>query len=171
MRPEKQYLLQDISEHLDKSVYFFLTNFSGLNVSEAAELRKHLAEQGAEFHVVKNRLLNVVLKDREIKGAEDYLAGPTALVVGGSNPSGTAKVIAKFIKENDKFTWKGGIIGKDVYDTAMIEKLKDLPNMDVLQAQLLGLFNMPSQQLLGTFAAAPRELLSVLSQKPEETAV
>ena len=170
MRPEKQYLIKDISEHLDKSDYFFLTNFSGLNVLEAADLRSKLAEQGAEFHVVKNRLLNVALKEREIEGAEDYLAGPTALVVGGNNPSGTAKVIAKFIKEKDKFTWKGGVVGKDIYDPAKIEKLKDLPNLDLLQAQLLGLLNMPSQQLLGTLHASPRDLVSVLSQKQESAA-
>ena len=170
MRPEKQYLIKDISEHLDKSDYFFLTNFSGLNVLEASDLRCKLAEQGAEFHVVKNRLLNVALKEREIEGAEDYLAGPTALVVGGSNPSGTAKVIAKFIKEKDKFTWKGGVVGKDVYDPTKIEKLKDLPNFDVLQAQFLGLLNMPAQQLLGTLHASQRDLVSVLSQKPESAA-
>jgi large subunit ribosomal protein L10 len=170
MRPEKQYLIKDISEHLDKSDYFFLTNFSGLNAFEAADLRSMLAEQGAEFHVVKNRLLNVALKEREIEGTEDYLAGPTALVVGGSNPSGTAKVIAKFIKEKDKFTWKGGVVGKDIYDPTKIEKLKDLPNFDVLQAQLLGLLNMPAQLLLGTLHASPRDLVSVLSKKPETTA-
>ncbi len=170
MRPEKQYLIKDISEHLDKSDYFFLTNFSGLNVLEASDLRCKLAEQGAEFHVVKNRLLNVALKEREIEGAEDYLVGPTALVVGGSNPSGTAKVIAKFIKEKDKFTWKGGVVGKDIYDPTKIEKLKDLPDFDVLQAQLLGLLNMPAQQLLGTLHASQRDLVSVLSQKPESAA-
>ena len=167
MRPEKQYLTKDISDHLDKSDYFFLTDFSGLNVFEAAELRSKLAEQGAEFHVVKNRLLNVVLKEREIDGAEDYLTGPPALVVGGSNPSGAAKVIAKFIKENKKFTWKGGVVGKDIYDPAKIEKLKDLPSLDLLQAQFLGLLNMPAQNLLGVLQASQRDLVSVLSQKPE----
>ena len=64
MRPEKKYLIQEISEHLEKSNYFFLTDFTGVSVSEAADLRNRLASHGAEFHVVKNRLLNVVLKER-----------------------------------------------------------------------------------------------------------
>ena len=167
MRPEKKYLVQEINDHLDKSDYFFLTDYSGVNVEEAAQIRKSLAEHGAEYHVVKNRLLNVALKEREIEGAEDYLSGQTALVIGGDNPSGTAKAVAKFIKDKEKFTWKGGAVGKEIYDPAKINLLKDLPSLDVLQAQLLGLLNTPAQKLVGTLSAAQRDLLSVLSQKEE----
>ena len=52
MRPEKKYLIQEINEHLDKSNYFFLTDYSGVNVEEASEIRKGLAQHGAEYHVV-----------------------------------------------------------------------------------------------------------------------
>jgi large subunit ribosomal protein L10 len=167
MRPEKQYLLDEIKEHLDKSNYFFITDYTGITVSESAQLRKDLKAQGAEYHVVKNRILNVALKEREIEGCEDYLTGQTAIVVGGDNPSGTAKAIAKFVDKSDKFAWKGGVLGQEVYNPAQINQLKDLPSIEVLQAQLLGLLNTPAQQILGTFNAAQRDLLSVLTQKAE----
>ena len=170
MRPEKKYLIQEINEHLDKSNYFFLTDYSGVNVEEASEIRKGLAQHGAEYHVVKNRLLNVALKEREIEGADDFLAGPTALIIGGDNPSGTAKVVAKFIKDKEKFTWKGGAVGNEIFDPQKINLLKDLPSLEVLQSQFLGLLNTPAQKLVGTLSAAQRDLLSVLSQKSEEAA-
>lgn len=170
MRPEKKYLVQEINDHLDKSDYFFLTDYSGVSVVEAAEIRKGLAEHGAEYHVVKNRLLNVALKEREIEGTEDFLAGPTALIVGGDNPSGAAKAVSKFIKAKEKFTWKGGAVGNEVYDSAKINILKDLPSIEVLQAQLLGLLNTPAQKLVGTLSAAQQDLVSVLSQKAKEAA-
>ncbi len=166
MRPEKKYLVQEISQHLEKSNYFFLTDFTGVSVSEAADLRNKLAGHGAEFHVIKNRLLNVALKERDVEGVDEYLTGPTALVVGGEDPSGTAKVIAAFIKSEEKFTWKGGVLGAEVFDPEKINKLKDLPSLEVLKAKLLGLLNTPSQKFAGTLNAVPGSLLNVLSQKP-----
>ena len=170
MRPEKKYLVQEINDHLDKSNYFFLTDYSGVNVSEAAEIRMSLAAHGAEYHVVKNRLLNIALKEREIAGTDEFFSGPTALVVVGDNPSGAAKVIAKFIKDKEKFTWKGGAVGNDIYDPAKINLLKNLPSIEVLRAQLMGLLNTPARKLVGTLGAAQRDLVSVLSQKGREAA-
>lgn len=170
MRPEKQYLLDEINQHLDKSNYFFITDYSGITVSESAQLRKDLSKQGAEYHVVKNRILNVALKNREIEGCNEYLTGQTAIVVGGDNPSGIAKSIAKFVGKSEKFKWKGGVLGKEVFNAEQIDQLKDLPSIEVLQAQLLGLLNTPAQKLLGTFNAAQRDLVSVLSQKAEQAA-
>lgn len=167
MRPEKQFLLDEINEHLEKSNYFFITDYSGITVKQSAELRKSLKDEGAEYHVVKNRILNVALKERNIDGCDEYLTGQTAIVVGGGNPSGIAKVIAKFSDKANKFAWKGGVVGSDVYSAAQINQLKDLPSIEILQAQFMGLLNTPAQKLLGTFNAAQRDLLSVLSQKPE----
>ena len=59
------------------------------------------------------------------------------------------------------------MLGQEVYNPAQINQLKDLPSIEVLQAQLLGLLNTPAQQILGTFNAAQRDLLSVLTQKAE----
>ncbi|MEM1223785.1 MAG: 50S ribosomal protein L10, partial [Verrucomicrobiota bacterium] len=54
MRPEKQYLVEEVSTHLDKSNYVYLTNYERITVDEIAELRASLSEHNAEFHVVKN---------------------------------------------------------------------------------------------------------------------
>ena len=79
-------------------------------------------------------------------------------------------MVAKFIKDKEKFTWKGSAVGNEVYDPQKINLLKDLPSLEVLQAQLLGLLSTPAQKLVGTLSAAQRDLLSVLSQKSEEAA-
>jgi large subunit ribosomal protein L10 len=170
MRPEKQYLLDEVNAHLEKSDYFIIADYSGITVDDSAVLRKGLATKGAEYHVVKNRILNVALKQREIDGCDEFLTGQTAIVVGGSDPSAACKVIAEFTKKSEKFNWKGGVVGSEVYDANQINQLKDLPSIEVLQAQLLGLLNTPAQKLLGTFNAAQRDLVSVLSQKAEQAA-
>ena len=77
----------------------YLTNYERITVDEIAELRGQLAEHDAEFHVVKNTLLNVVAKERSLPDLEEHLAGPTAIIVGGNNPSGVAKMFAISLKE------------------------------------------------------------------------
>ena len=53
MRPEKQYLVEEVNNHLNKSDYVYLTNYERITVDEIAELRAQLSEHEAEFHVVK----------------------------------------------------------------------------------------------------------------------
>ena len=101
MRPEKQYLVEEVTGHLDKSSYVYLTNYSGITVDETAELRGALAEHGAEFHVVKNTIFSVAAASRELPEMDAHLTGPTAIVIGGENPSGVAKTLGAFFKKKD----------------------------------------------------------------------
>ena len=39
MRAEKEYLVREASDHLEKSTYFFLTDYKGINSEETSELR------------------------------------------------------------------------------------------------------------------------------------
>ena len=102
MRAEKQYLVNEVSNHLGKSDFVFLTNFERITVAESRELRSRLSERGAEFHVVKNSVLNVAARDRNLPGLDTWLAGPTAIVVGGQDPSGVAQTLRKFFREKKK---------------------------------------------------------------------
>jgi large subunit ribosomal protein L10 len=139
MRAEKQYLIDEVSGHLKKSDYVILANFTKLTVSETAELRKRLAPEKAEFHVVKNSSFRVAAKALGLPDLEQSLAGQTAIVVGGKNTPGIAKVLKKFFEEKQKLEVKVGVVDKKLMTAAELAKLADLPSLDVLRAQLLGL--------------------------------
>jgi large subunit ribosomal protein L10 len=96
MRAEKQYLVAEVETHLKKSDYVILTNFTGVTVSDVAELRAELVKENAEFHVVKNSSLRVAAKAMGLPEFEAALAGPTAIVVGGENTAGVAKILKQF---------------------------------------------------------------------------
>lgn len=162
MRPEKQYMVEEVSRHLDKSDYVFLTNYDRVTVEDVAELRGLLAKEGAEFHVVKNTILNVAAQNRSYPDLRGNLAGPTAIVVGGNNPSGVAKVLKKFFKDKEKVELKAGVLSGQELDVAAITQLADLPSIEILRAQLLGLLSTPAQQMVTVLAAGPTSLLNVL---------
>ncbi|MEX2043943.1 MAG: 50S ribosomal protein L10 [Opitutus sp.] len=110
MRAEKQYLISEVETHLKKSDYVILANFNGVSVADTAELRKRLAVEKAEFHVVKNSSLRVAAKSLGLPEFESSLIGPTAIVVGGRNSAGVAKVLKTFFKEKKKLEVKAGVL-------------------------------------------------------------
>ncbi len=114
MRPEKKYLVEEINRHLDKSSYVYLTNYERIKISEIAELRKSLSEHNAEFHVIKNNIFGVAAAARNLPDLGEYLTGQTAIIVGGDNPSGVAKVVSEFFKKNEKVDFKAGVLDEKV---------------------------------------------------------
>lgn len=168
LREEKKYLVDEIGKHLDKSDYFYLTDFDQVSVADTAELRWKLSEHSAEFHVIKNSAMAVVVRDRELPDISEWLKGQTAIVVGGEDPPGVAKALSRFRDEKEKVEVKGGILSGSVLQPGEVAQLADLPPMDALKAQLLAILQAPAQQLLSLFEAAPRGFLNVLSAKSEK---
>jgi large subunit ribosomal protein L10 len=168
MQPEKKFLVEEVGAYLDKSDYVFLADFERVTVIETEELRHALAEVGAEFHVVKNRILKLAAGDREIEFTEDHLRGPTAIVVGGDNAPAVAQALEKFFKAKKKLEIKGGILDKNPLTVDEVSRLAKLPPAEVLKAQLLGLFNQPATQMVRIIQAVPEGLLNVLQAKADQ---
>jgi large subunit ribosomal protein L10 len=141
MRAEKNYLIAEVESHLKKSDYVILANFTKVTVADVAELRKRLAEQKAEFHVVKNSSLRVAAKALGLPEFDSALTGPTAVIVGGKNSAGVAKILKKFFDEKQKLEIKVGVLEKKIVTAADLSKIADLPSFEALRSQLLGLFS------------------------------
>ncbi len=139
MRAEKQYLISEVDTHLKKSDYVILTNFTKVTVADAAELRKRLAVEKAEFHVVKNSSLRVAAKALGLPEFESSLTGPTAVVVGGKNSAGVAKILKKFFEDKQKLEIKIGVLDKKIVSADDLKKIAELPSFEALRSQFLGL--------------------------------
>ncbi len=170
MRPEKKYLVEEVGSKLKDSEYVFLTNYSRITVAETAELRSKLKDQEAEFHVVKNSILNQATKELEMPDVSEYLEGPVAIVSGGRNPSEVAKILKKFYKDKEKVEIKGGALGDRLLNADEVDQLSKLPSLDALRAQLMGLLNQPAQQCVMVLNAVPQNLLNVLKAQSEKDA-
>lgn len=165
MRAEKQYLIDEVATHLKKSDYVILANFTNVTVSDVAELRAKLAAEKAEFHVVKNSSLRVAAKALGLPEFESALIGPTAVVVGGKNSPGVAKILSEFFKQKQKLEVKAGVLSNKLISAADIDQLASLPSLDALRAQLLGLLNQPAGMFVRVLNATPSGLVNVLQAK------
>ena len=140
MRTEKKYLITEVEGHLKKSDYVILANYTKVTVADVADLRARLKAENAEFHVVKNSSLKVAAKALGLPELDDKsLAGPTAILVGGKNPAGVAKILKTFLKEKQKLEIKSGVMEKKFVTADFLSQIADLPSLDALRATFLGL--------------------------------
>jgi large subunit ribosomal protein L10 len=170
MKAEKEFLVKEVFEHLGKSDYVYLADFSRVTVAAISTLRKNLRGNSAECHVVKNSILKLALKEN---GCEDLdngcFEGHTAIVIGGEDPAGVAKILFKFSKDNEeRMGVKGGALSKHPLAVSEIRALSELPSLEVLRAQVLALFNTPAQQLVRVLNAVPQGVVNVLQAKVEK---
>jgi len=167
MRAEKQYLIAEVETHLKKSDYVILANFSKVTVADVADLRNKLAAEKAEFHVVKNSSLRVAAKALGLPDIENSLTGPTAVVVGGKNPAGVAKVLKKFFTDKQKLEIKVGVIEKKMITASDLSIMADLPSLEALRSQLLGLFTQNAAAFVRVLdARVKKETPAAVSDAP-----
>lgn len=168
MRDEKKYLAEEVGAHLEKSEYCIITNYHGIKVDETMELRAQLAKCGAEFHVVKNSAFGVAAKTQGLPDMDQFLDGPTAIVVGGTDPSAAAKQLKLFQKDKEKVTVKAALLGDRILTAEQLSQLAELPSLEVLRAQLLSLLNTPASSLLSVLTAPSRSMVNLLQAKAKE---
>ena len=93
------------------------------------------------------------------------MIGQTAIVVGGDDPSGVAKIVSDFFKKNEKVDLKAGVLDEKVLTKDEVIALSKLPGLESLRAQLLGLLAQPATGLVRVISAVPQNLVNVLQAK------
>ncbi len=170
MRAEKTSIANEIKTRLTGVPFVILTDFTGLSVQGFTELRGRLSKANARALVVKNSMMRRTLKDLNMPDLNGALQGPTAVVYGEKDVAAAAGILKTFIKEFKKPKLKGGILDKAVLSATDIETIADLPPREVLQAQLLGLFNSPAATLVRLLNAPASQFAQVIKAKAEKAA-
>src|SRR5207249_1129032 len=69
------------------------SDFRGLTVKDATELRHLLRAKEASFVVAKNTLTKLAAKEAGLEGVEELLVGPTGIVFSQGDPIAAAKAL------------------------------------------------------------------------------
>jgi large subunit ribosomal protein L10 len=164
MRPEKQLIIEDLKKQVGASPFVILTEYKGMTVEQFAQLRNRLRKAKAEYHVAKNTMLRHALKAAELPDFDSNMGGMTAIVVGDekSDIGSVAKIIKQFGKEFEKPKFKIGSLGKKALSADEISMVADLPSLDALRAQLIGLFQTPATRIAVVLGAPASQIARVL---------
>ena len=148
-KTERQATVESLTELLKGSPNVFVTDFSGLNVLRMTELRRRLRGAGVEYVVVKNTLAQRAFAANGVHALDEHLAGPTGLVLSGTDAMAGAKVLTDFAREFEKPAIKIGLVDGRPVTPEQVKRLADLPPRDVLLAQLAGYIQAPMAQFAG----------------------
>ncbi len=145
---EKQAVVDGLASKLKGAEAFYLTDFTGLNVKNATELRARLRNAGVEYLVVKNTLVKRALTQLELPDVAEFFVGPTA-VAFTADPVAAAKVLDEFARAHDnRPAFKAGVVEHRAVTPEEIGRLAKLPPREQLLAQLAGALQAPLAQML-----------------------
>ena len=143
----KQPIVQAIADDIKDAQSVVLVDYRGLTVAQDTELRKQLREAGVIYKVCKNTMMKRAFEGTEFAGLEEYLEGPSALVVSKDDATAPARIICKFAKTAEALEVKAGVVEGNVYDAAGINELSKVPSREELLSKLLGSLQSPITNL------------------------
>ncbi len=160
-RTDKEAVVASLRKVFSEANLVVVTHQTGLNVTEATDLRRKMREVGATYKVTKNRLTKRALDGSPFAEIADLFVGPTAIAYS-EDPVAAARVAVDFAKANDKLIVVGGAMPDQLLDEARVKQLASLPSLDELRAQIIALLNTPATQIASIMQAPAGQLARVI---------
>jgi large subunit ribosomal protein L10 len=161
-RAEKRDVVTALHDVIAKTGVVVVAHYAGLTVAQMTRLRSDMRSAGGQVKVAKNRLVKLALEGTDAKGIADLLKGPTCLAYS-ADPIAAPKIAVKFAKANEKFVILGGAMGTTVLDAKGVNSLADLPSLDELRGQLIGLLQAPASKIARTLNEPGAQLARVFA--------
>lgn len=147
---DKQQIVEGITNKIKGASGLYLADFTGINVELVTGLRATFREKGITMVVVKNTLLKRVFDKCKISGLDDYLIGPTSLILGSEeDPIEPAKVITQFHKKNKGlFQVKAARIETENFSGSRLVELSNMPGRRESLGQVVSIILGPASNLI-----------------------
>lgn len=169
-KEQKAVFIDEIVEQLQDTTTFYLTDYQGLTVEEANELRQQFRDSGVEYKVIKNTLLRLAME--RLGGYDelfDHLHGPTA-VAFTAEPAAPARVMKKFVegKEKQRPELKAAFVDGAFFGPDQLDALASLKSKDELIGDILGLLMAPITNVVGGLQAQGQNIVGALKTIAEK---
>ena len=133
---QKQLVVDEIKEKIEKSNGVVLFDYRGLTDAEIKELKRSLKDVNSEYKVYKNTLIQRALNDLNIN-IDEHLQGPSA-VAFSEDQIAPIKVLANFMKKHKAVVLKVGLVDKEITSEDKLQELATIPSRDGLLTMLAG---------------------------------
>jgi large subunit ribosomal protein L10 len=164
---EKTEKVAALKERIEDSSALLLTEFRGLSVHDATELRRSLSDT-ARFSVVKNTLMQRASAEAGIDQLEALLEGPTAVAFVDGDVVTAAKRVVDAGKKYPALILKGAYVEGRVLNGAEAASLATLESREVMLSRIAGLLQAEMSRAAAAFQAVQAKFLRLLDAYKEK---
>jgi len=164
-RSEKEQIIAEMAETVGRARGLFFTDFTGLTVEQATELRREFLKSGVQYRVVKNTLIQKALEN--VGGFDTMvgkLVGPTGVAFAFDDPVSPAKIIKQFSTKHKKLELKACVLENQLFDGSRLDELASLPTRPELMGAIVGGIQSPLAGVPNVIQSVLRDLVSVVSE-------
>lgn len=170
-REQKEKVIASVAEKLKKAQGVYLTDFTGLTVEEVSNLRNEFRKAGIEYRVVKNTLIKKAMQEAKISDKVfSALKNSTGLAISYDDPIAPAKIIKKFVTDNEKLKFKAATIDGAVFESKQLNDVAGMLSKAENIARAIGTVNTLVAGVPRTVSAVMRNLVNVIDQVAKQKA-
>ncbi len=158
----KKVLVDKLSHSVNAAKLFFIADYRGLTAGEITELRYKSREVGVQIKVMRNTLARLAIKDTMYSGLQEFLVGPTLLMLADVEPGIVARLFRDFAKGHEKLVIKALCLEGKVYLQQDLNAIANLPTKEEALAKLLSVIQAPIAKLVRTLQAPHLKLVRTL---------
>jgi large subunit ribosomal protein L10 len=170
--PKRTYLHNQYGDIIKKNRAVFIFQHNNLTVKEFTQLRQVLGQlpggPSTKLTVLRSGVFSSVLRETKFANLEPLVSGPTCALATNVSDAEYPELMKKSVEllsKNKKLLLLGGKLDNVLLNQADVLKVVDLPSIDQLRAQVVGVIEAPVRKLLGTLEQPAGELSSVLDRR------
>jgi len=166
---EKKAVVEEITEHLESSNAVYITNYTGMSVSDMGELRGKFREGSVRFKVYKNTLMKRAMDT--IGGYEElynHLEDQNGFAFVDEELAAPAKVLQDYIKEHNKPEFKAALIDGDFYGEDQLDTLAAMKSRTEVIGDIVGLLMAPISNVISGLEAQGNNLAGAIQTIAEK---
>ncbi|MES2345338.1 MAG: 50S ribosomal protein L10 [Chlamydiota bacterium] len=166
MRPEKQFLLDEVKEKIENSQALVFAKYQGLDPNLTSTFRFLLNDKGGSYKVVRKRILLKAAQSCGFSIEASALEGHIGVIFVEQDPVDVTKAVCQFQAENkEKFEVIGGRFEGRICSAKDVEEISKLPSKDEMRSQFLATLEAPMSQTLAVMEAVLTSVIYCLDNK------
>ena len=168
-REEKNLIIGELTEKLNKYDHFYLTDISNLNAADTSLLRRKCFDKSINLVVVKNTLLRKALEQSEknLEDIYDVLKDSTSIMFSES-ANVPAKLIKEFRKTHDRPLLKAAFVEQSFYfGDNQVEVLSQLKSREELIGDIILILQSPAKNVISSLSSGGSKLAGIVKTLSE----
>ena len=155
-------LLDEYEKKFSDLNTFILVDNSAMDVKKSEDFRKDLYKSEARLFVGKNRILQLLFKNKGYRNSEKINGSRTSVVLIRENPLKVLKIIQEYEKKKDSLSVKNGLFEGVFIDIEDIKKLTKIPSKEFLLSKLCFVIKSPIQNFHGVLKGTLQNAVGVI---------